>query len=627
MDYPVVLRVNTIKDKIALLRSAAHDQRSAQKQENNIDTSRSHFNQILIGNSDIVADVQKIRSNYKQARKGEGPFAAQIILTANMDYFDEKYVGWRDAPTLLTPWIEANKQYIIKKFGLRSIANMTLHLDEEAPHIHVTLVPIFDREFKMNRKQADGQIKQIQTIKSVISYGHFFTDTKAVIIKARSKEGSSEDTKCGRIQTDYAKHMGPLGLVRGTYKSMATNVSPKEFRATIGTALKTKSKSTIKVNPSDFIHIPINRTDVLTDEFAKKNASNESHMRKLKQRIETDEIIINSTAAITLELDLKTKENARLLKELKEMRSKENQYNLSRLRNIDLAETMQILDCIQDSADKRNYKTEVGRITLTSEKFFNHDTGKGGGGAIDLVMHVRGCDFKTAISILGGKLASEHQRVIQTATDRAIQMTIENASEALTKTISEVPKDHPENWPAVIDWMTKTRGIKATTLEKARAMGIVTVDERNNILFHNETKTGSEIRGRGKDFKGYRGKRNLFKFQTGDEKKALLVESGTDALAAYECGFKGLIVSTGGDWKQTAVDAINKLKIMGYKILIGTDNDESGDKKAEKLLGAITGSLRYVPDGRDWQAQLRLMNTPKTESLDIEIAKTTKIPS
>ena len=75
-----------------------------------------------------------------------------------------------------------------------------------------------------------------------------------------------------------------------------------------------------------------------------------------------------------------------------------NKANLA--RDVDLEEVLTHIGCIKDRFDKNKWHTCKGSISITGQKFMNWTKGIGGGGAIDLVIHLNDCNFKTAVSWL-----------------------------------------------------------------------------------------------------------------------------------------------------------------------------------------------------------------------------------
>jgi len=71
------------------------------------------------------------------------------------------------------------------------------------------------------------------------------------------------------------------------------------------------------------------------------------------------------------------------------------------VRHIDLKEVLKRTGAIKDNIDKAKWRTCQGVISVTGQKFINwSDGGIGGGGAIDLIIHLKQYDFKTAVSWL-----------------------------------------------------------------------------------------------------------------------------------------------------------------------------------------------------------------------------------
>lgn len=64
--------------------------------------------------------------------------------------------------------------------------------------------------------------------------------------------------------------------------------------------------------------------------------------------------------------------------------------------NIDLIALAQHIGLARSAYSENQLSSDKHSIKITGEKFYCHECGKGGGGAIDLVMHLRGDDFLTA---------------------------------------------------------------------------------------------------------------------------------------------------------------------------------------------------------------------------------------
>src|SRR3974377_1359345 len=61
---------------------------------------------------------------------------------------------------------------------------------------------------------------------------------------------------------------------------------------------------------------------------------------------------------------------------------------------------------VRDRHDRHKWHTEQGPLSVSGPKFMNWQRGQGGGGGIDLVMHLAAVDFRTAVAWLQQHLAA-----------------------------------------------------------------------------------------------------------------------------------------------------------------------------------------------------------------------------
>ena len=76
------------------------------------------------------------------------------------------------------------------------------------------------------------------------------------------------------------------------------------------------------------------------------------------------------------------------------------------VRSIPLPTVLTYWGANRDRRDRSQWRTGRGPLSVTGAKFFNWHHRTGGGGAIDLVMHLSGCDAHTAIRWLQQHLGS-----------------------------------------------------------------------------------------------------------------------------------------------------------------------------------------------------------------------------
>lgn len=71
-----------------------------------------------------------------------------------------------------------------------------------------------------------------------------------------------------------------------------------------------------------------------------------------------------------------------------------------RVRAVPLETVLMLRGAKRDRHDRAKWHTEQGPLSVTGPKFTNWHQSRGGGGAIDLVMHLAGMDCRTAVEWL-----------------------------------------------------------------------------------------------------------------------------------------------------------------------------------------------------------------------------------
>ena len=277
---------------------------------------------------------------------------------------------------------------------------------------------------------------------------------------------------------------------------------------------------------------------------------------------------------------------------------------LATWRNIPLDRVAAALGYRKDPADRARFRREGSIISINGEKFFDHLSSTGGGGAIDLVIHATGCRFQEALRFLGGH---------------------EGQATALqpARRILRLPRSSPRAWPRVRDTLVRQRALGADVLDACHRRRLLWADDRLNAVFicrsASGNPTGAEILGttpqaRGKSFRGMApGTR---KAQGGfwlpcDRNQPVLViltESAVDAISARSLRIRetrehgAVVVSTAGiahsippwieNWKPE-------------RIVCAYDADSAGDNAARHLHINDPRVTRQRPHGaKDWNEML-----------------------
>ncbi len=191
---------------------SAHIERTIQPK--NADPKRTHLNRELIQFPDGVHNrteaIQHRLDTAGLTRKiGKNQVQAiRIVLTgthADMEQIEQT--------GRLDEWCQDNLEWLRKTYGTNNVVSAVLHMDEETPHIHATIVPIVQIERKKQKKE--------QTVKKRYR-------TKAPAPRLCADEVMSRANLI-RYQDTYAEQMAAYGLQRGIKGSEAQHISTHEY--------------------------------------------------------------------------------------------------------------------------------------------------------------------------------------------------------------------------------------------------------------------------------------------------------------------------------------------------------------------------------------------------------------
>ncbi len=210
MGYAVLHMEKTSGTDAAM---SAHIERTIKPK--NADESRTHLNRELIRFPDGVENrTQAIQHRLDTAgltRKiGNNQVRTiRVLLTGTHEDMERITNEGR-----LDEWCSDNLKYLADTFGRKNIVSAVLHMDEQTPHIHATLVPIVKGERK--RKKKEEQVKK-RYRKKPTGTARLCADE----IMTRAKLKSYQDT--------YAQAMSGYGLQRGIDGSEAKHITTRQY--------------------------------------------------------------------------------------------------------------------------------------------------------------------------------------------------------------------------------------------------------------------------------------------------------------------------------------------------------------------------------------------------------------
>lgn len=570
-----IYRVEKITRTTSLAASAEHMART--RPTPNADPRRLDQNLVLIGGDDPEADVLDLlpavgeRDQHGQLRRrSNSVLALEILITASPEFWatlsPEQRTAWRDDSVA---WLE-------REYGRENIAHLRWHNDETSPHLTGFVVPLHPETGHLNARAWVGGRKRL-------------SDQQTSYAEAVEHLGLRRGIKGSHAKHErVARHHGALSQQP---EEVAIDAPPRLVLRPEKWAAEQSEKARQAVAPT------VARAATADAERTRRKGM-EASLNAANGRADR----ANAAAA-------KAKAEAKELAD--------------QMRALELPKVLDRLGFELSKRDPLKWKLDEMRISVgtgaKAGKWFDHTADKGGGGAIDLVRHVQGVDFKGALAWLAASFGPGEAAADLTAQMR--QQAIEAVREAQAERPPfEPPSPAPEHWPKVRTWLVKNRALPEDVIDRLNERGDVYADARRNAVFvcrdEEGTITGAELKGTITRRDGTRWSgmaagslKERGEFRLGALARAAtvyLVESALDAISLFalrrEAGERGFaVVSTAG----TAPKGRPFMERLGEAVrrVCAYDNDKPGEKAATAL--AAFGWDRLSPDRKDWNDDLK----------------------
>jgi len=586
-----VLRVAKLKTMGEIGALGKHNERT--RETPNADDTRRQENVRLIGSGDWMADAQarlddapKIRSN--------AVLAIEHVMTASRDFYQEGDDATRAGR--LVEWTERSMAWLRERYGDENVVAAVLHKDEQTPHIQALVVPLHD-ECGLNAKYWIG---------------------------GRAKLSAMQDS--------YADAMRDLGLERGVRGSVADHQTVKEFYAKIEepTPAPELVKERLEVDrPGRIVGNPERWASEQQERIAERLAPvvdaalvKATHYEQQAAKAEANIVVLQQQVReISRERDTLRADYKALA---------------AQVRAIPLETVIERLGGEVDRYNAHKYHLDGEHISINGERFYNHDRQQGGGGAIDLVMHAAGYDYREAVAYLRDTHGAE--AAISAASwhsAREGQQQAQEIVEHAERPAFRAPTPDEGRWAQARNYLIVERQLPAALVDELHARGTIYADSRNNAVFLRTNEegqaTGASLRGAapGSEFKGLalgsRRDEGHFAFTIGQPAPYMavqyhIVESPIDALSRAALiqreGVRGEyhFISTDGHGEipRRHIDA--GLAARGL-VHCDFDNDKGGATLWEHVKVAYPRAEAIVrerpPAGaKDWNDALRASNEP-----------------
>ena len=285
------------------------------------------------------------------------------------------------------------------------------------------------------------------------------------------------------------------------------------------------------------------------------------------------------------------------------------------VRGIPLATVLRHWGAERDGRDRRQWRSARGPLSITGARFFNWHVHQGGGGAIDLVMHLGKMDAAAAVRWLEQHLGSAPTAASSNSASWQSSASSSSSSclDARSKTDGlRLPAASLANLQRVRRYLTEQRCLAADIVDALIDAGKVYADQRGNAVFlmvagKANRSIGAELRGTGK--RVWRGlapgtRKDAGYFWTGAAgfQKIVLCESAIDAISCFQLHSTCICISTAG----VRPDApwLYPLLARGYAIYCGFDDDQPGNAASRQMISRHPSIKRLRPPAHDWNDAL-----------------------
>jgi len=274
------------------------------------------------------------------------------------------------------------------------------------------------------------------------------------------------------------------------------------------------------------------------------------------------------------------------------------------LRAIPLEQVLPLCGGQRDPHDQHKWHTAAGVLSVTGAKFMNWNGGRGGGGAIDLVIHLHHLGFKAAVDWLAQHFPG----------------SVPSLPLAPTPPLQFLPPPpDPGKLDRVLQYLVDHRKIAPVLLDPLIGSGTLYADTRANAVFlllgKEKLPVGAELRGTtARPWHGLApgSQKDLGCFAVPAEplpaagfagQPVILCESAIDALSCVALHPQSRCLSTAG--ARPNPTWLKPLLAQTAQVYCGFDADPTGDQMADAMMALHPGVQRLRPSAHDWNDVLK----------------------
>lgn len=267
-----------------------------------------------------------------------------------------------------------------------------------------------------------------------------------------------------------------------------------------------------------------------------------------------------------------------------------------RCRAIPLENILTLSAARPDPLDPRKWHTAQGVLSVRGPKFFNWHRGTGGGGAIDLVIHLHQLNFRDALHWL----------------EQRCPPPVAAPPPAVPPTPLRLPPPAPRQFRALRRHLVGQRALPQPLVDALAHSGDLYADARTNAVFLLRDlagqPVGAELRGTGPVpwrgmAPGSRKDLGFFSLPAIPRPDVILCESAIDAISCHLLHPELRCLSTAGARPNPAW--LPDLLQQGCRLWCGFDLDATGQAMAQAMIGFHPSIQLLPPPLHDWNDVLR----------------------
>ena len=268
-----------------------------------------------------------------------------------------------------------------------------------------------------------------------------------------------------------------------------------------------------------------------------------------------------------------------------------------RLRTIPLESVLRLCAAHGDPEDRRKWHTSQGVLSVSGPKFMNWNRGVGGGGAIDLAIHLNNLDFRAALDWLEAHFPGP---------------LICEPTPPIAPLHFHLPPPDRGMLSRVRHYLMAQRGLASNLIDSLIESGSLYADHHANAVFlllgKQNNPVGAELRGTTPRpwhglAPGSQKDLGFFSIPSLPFPQIILCESAIDAISCFILFPQHRCLSTAG--ARPNPRWLAPLIGQGHQVLCGFDADLTGENMAHAMITHHPSVKRLRPHRHDWNDVLR----------------------